>query len=336
MGTDTDIKNTGKQNNKYMEFLKEKPSPDFLSRDIVQELTSGNLSQDTVKRLQEETQAYYIHEPQHYGGVLVHPYGQGPERPYFKPEGNDWVPEVRAIARIGVQYHYWNMLYESFVKGTIELPQWFSMYILVLFPDKNNNFSIYKDDHPAEYNLLYFANKAGDKVPRFNSYICRVNYGGDADFYGPWENHIFPMYVKIGIKDGSYERVRQESLGLTGEQVQATWDSWKYLSKNFGDRYHTSFLQSYQNLSDRFVEVFDKDIRKGELFTGGFAVVRSLIHGGIDSDQDLDFALDVVNTAFCQLCESDKSYIIAAKNHANNLKVMYETAKKYRQDTYHY
>lgn len=305
-----------------------------LTPELTSALIKGSITPLLVEQVQTATNAYFPFDKDTFGGVLSHPPGGGPEKPYFRPEGDDWRPEVQAIAQIGVQYYYWQMLYQGLVKRTLDPGRLFAMEMLVLYPNQNGSASVDLDSHPDR--LKYVAKALDDAAPRFPAYIPTVNCGGDADFYGVDYNGIFPMKVKTPDETRSY--VQREQLGLRPEIVDKTWKSWENLYPLRGKIYHQIVIDLLVKglLPSNVEDVIKQDLEVGEKFCSEGIVTRSLIKHGIYDENELGSAIDILRKHIRRLI-SNKDYRAltqAAKNHADNLNKMYFTAASFRADVY--
>lgn len=303
-----------------------------LSPVATEALIRGEITSDLVGRIQSETQAYFDFRKDIFGGVLYHRDGKGPEKPYFKPDGNDWLPEVQAISRIGVQYHYWNMLHDALEKRTLDPARLMSLEILALHPNLDGS-SCVEIDYDFD-RLKNVVKRCGDTLPKYPCYIPSINFGGDADFYGSDENQIFPMDVKAS--DGKRVYVAREKLGIEPEIDDNAWQSWINIHRTDNKLYHQSVLDSCRGLPSVAVKIIERDLGKGEKFSGAHAVLRSSLLKGIDDDELFDRVLSVTDGKARETMTGNRELLKAAKDHAENLFLMYDTARKNRSDIYRY
>ena len=145
-----------------------------LSPPATELLINGNYYPALMRGLQLELQAYFPYNQDTFGGVLYHRDGKGPEKPYLKPEGSDYQPEVQAIARIGVQYYYWDMLHSSLEQGRIYPVQMISMSILVLCMNSDDSSYVEIDSYPSI--LEHVAQELGDEAIRYPGCVIPTNY----------------------------------------------------------------------------------------------------------------------------------------------------------------
>lgn len=305
-------------------------------------LLKGKLDEALAQRVQHEAQAYFLYRPDYFGGVVAHPPDKGPERPYFRPNGDpDWNPIIQAIGRIGVQSEYWDCMHGVLASQTINLEGMRSMVILPLYPTNDGEVELDINTYPSF--LENAARAAGDEQPRYPGYIKMVNYGGDADFYGAQEESIFPMSVKI--LSGQRVKVDISELGLTKTAVRAAWDSWKQLHNTHSVIYNdvvtralgkgefsqltTALLEEQQKSSGGFHTSFD--ILNPFLHARGRYTVDELIH-------ELDEAYKIISVGFQQLYSHGEAQklVDAAASHAQNIGELYETARANRRDVYRY
>ena len=292
-------------------------------------LLGGDFSLETQQQIQQELNAYFILDPATFLGVVCHEENSGPEKPYILPEKKDFVSEIQAISRIGVQAEYWNMHHTMFSQGSIDSNQFWSTSMLYLFPTRDGRFHVQTFSDPRA--IQSFAEHLGDIYPRFPQYALLVNYGGDADFYGPWANSIFPMKVRVGKK---MESVLQESLGLSDQLVQSTWDSWHNMQTTYGELFHAMVLNNYVTLPRSAFELLNKAIQKGEHFLGGYAIARLFLLARREIEE-LDETMKVLSSAFSH--ETKNPILLhATKTHADNTRLLYEVARENRSDIYHY
>lgn len=304
-----------------------------LSPALTELLIKDGVTPLTVPRLQTDLQSYFPYRNETFGGVIYDREGKGPEKPYFKPEGSDWQPEVQAIARIGVQHHYWDALYTSLEAASIDPVKMISMVVLVIHMNPDGSSYLETDSTPERVKKI--AEEFGDEFTRFHSYVPYVNYGGDADFYGANHNSIFPMNVKT--PDGGRVYVEREVLGLSGEVIDNAWQSWRTLDKTESALYHQATLASYRDLPSPMAAIIERSLSRGECFGGGWAILRALLlRDRMIGDETLDLATSVVSNKAREIMTKNADLLKASKTHAENLSDMYKSARSFRQDVYHY
>lgn len=293
-------------------------------------LVEGDFSTSTTRRIQEELNAYCVLNPKTFAGIVYHPDGSGPEQPYMNPHGADWTPEVQAIARIGVQHEYWSLLHAALAAGTIDIAELISTEILILFPTDDGRVKVLTNSYP---NFLKNVVKiAGDTTPRYPKYVPLVNYEGDADFYGPWSNSIFPMIVQTA--SGEHARAPQKALGIPEALVEKTWVSWGKIDEAWRNIFERAVKNSYVSLPNPLLEVFNQKLQCGEKFRSWSSVGHAIFQNkGTTQDYDL-----ITNSITHGMHAESRSpqLLQATADHARNLADMYATAKNYRRDIYHY
>jgi hypothetical protein len=298
-----------------------------LSHQTSAALIAEDFSPDVVESVQKELQAYFT--PDHtLAGVIYHPDGKGPEKPYYRPEGNDWMPEVQAISRIGVQYDYWQKVHEGIAKQRIILMDFKSTSVLLLYPTGDGRIYIQTDSNPA-YLKSYVA-KTGQIYPKR---VPLINYGGDADFYGSWENQIFPIPVLLPGKTKE-TMVQRKALGISQEQTDIAWQSWSNIWKTTGEFLHNAFLNTYTQLPGFLREIMRKEIDKGEKMTSIAAITRTFFQNNGSTEEWKLFVEDMSHEL--QHEATNPLLFEATRAHAENLYNLYETAKAFRADIYHY
>lgn len=311
-----------------------------LSENLTGALINGPVTCEVARVLEKEANAYFDFDPAAFGGVLYHPKGQGPEQPYFRPEGDDWNPVVQAISRIGVQYHYWNFLNKALTARTLALARITEMAMLVVHPVGNGRG--YIEVCTKKNNLARLAENLGDPKPRFPGYIGLVNYGGDADFYGETcKNLIFPMDVKTS--QGKNVKVDRLELGLSAEPIDETWKSWKNIYDVFGKHYHKACMEAYNagEFSSDVRHALDCELKNRGVGTvsNEFFLARAMIMRRIDKDENLLSPLTAVRRRINGLYDEPEEIadlFDAAKQHADNLRNLYETARCFCKDVYSY
>jgi len=313
-----------------------------LPPDLAKKLLAGDFSSETIKKIQLAIKAYFPYDKDRFGGVLFHPDGRGPEYPLFMPMEEDKDPLIQAIARIGVQYCYWKMFYEAIRKEEIDISEPFKMSILVLYKVGEE---IYVEVSYSEPSLSYFAAKQGDKTPRFNRYVKRVNYGGDSNFWGPWDNQIFPMGVKVG---GVPCYVERSALGLSEKEVDEAWKSWKNLHETFGIVLEEVIRRIIEKAIDGKIDGISPEIREAisklkNADKGSFTEL-ALVFGYLVRKYgiaDLVVFEGVVylfkNRIKEEISEEERKQIEdAAEKLASNLENLYVKAKKFCSQIYPY
>lgn len=303
-----------------------------VSQPLTDLLIKGDISPALTKAVQTELNAYFPFKKDTFGGVLYHRDGKGPEKPYFMPDGTDWLPKVQAIARIGVQHHYWDMLHTTLEQQRINPAKWMSMSILVLCI--NSDGSSFLPIVSESSSLRRVAREAGDKEPVYPGYVLPVNFGGDPSFYGSDRNSIFPMGVR---RKRGKTNVQRETLGIPSEMIEHTWMSWKGLEDTADSLYHEAVVSCCRLLPDPYVGIIEKEIARGWKISGVGGVVRALLredHGL--SDEVLRIVTAIPDNKAREIMTGNTELLTAAKAHAGNLLSMYETAKRHCQDIYHY
>jgi len=304
---------------------------DMLSSGSTKLLLKGNFSADTQRRIQQDLNAYCILDPRTFAGVIYHPDGSGPEKPYLKPEGTDWLPEVQAIAEIGFQSEYWSLLHNAAATGRIQIPFIKSADMLVLLPTANSR--AWVETNSYHDSLKIAASEAGDPTPRFPKYVKLFNCGGDLDFYGSNDNEIFPMNVR---NHTGMTMVTRESLGITEQMVQEVWNSRNTISSKFATSFHNAVLRTYTQLPTPVSELFRDALQRGQIFDHDSQISEFLRKNKqIVNPEDIFTYIDWFREAMGGPA-LNQNVLQAIANHAKNLAVLYETAKNYRRDIYQY
>jgi len=311
-----------------------------LPPDLAEKLLGGDFSSETIEQTQLATKAYFPYDKDSFGGVLFHSDGRGPEYPLFMPMEEDKDPLIQAIARIGVQYCYWKMFYEAIRKEEIDISEPFKMSILVFYKVEKE---IYV--RVNEFSLSYVAEKQGDKKPRFNRYVVGVNYGGDSDFWGPWNNKIFPMDVKVG---GVLCYVERSALGLSEEEVDEAWKSWKNLHETFGIVLEEVVKRIIEKATDGKIDGISPEIReaisklknadKGSFARLGLIVRYLALEEGIRDEVVWRGVVDLFKNRIKEEISKEERKQIedAAEKLASNLENLYVKAKKFCSQIYPY
>ncbi|MFA9288964.1 MAG: hypothetical protein ACEQSA_03740 [Weeksellaceae bacterium] len=301
-------------------------------------LTNGKPTATDIENLQRSVQHYFSFDPTTWGGVLICPPGKGPERPYFFPQTEaDWLPQVQAIGRLGTQYDYWGALHRSLQDKKVSLEKMISFVVLPLYQTPSGDFQVETDAYPGI--LQSYAESSGDNQPRFPAYISTINYGGDADFYGSYDNSIFPIRVKT--KDGNETQVENTELGLEPQLIQNAWDSWITIEQT---HHQLSAMSLMRALDDGdFTPTTAGYLRSyaaaGNKTLKTYALYRAFPRVGFSYDFDaIDDAVAVLKRKFDALYETDEHVILAdaVAAHAENLRIMYDTARTFRSDIYTY
>lgn len=289
------------------------------------------ISPADVDRVEQELQAYFSFDPKIFGGVLYHRDGRGPEKPYFKPEDSDSNPIIQAIAKIGVQYHYWEILYSALKQQIIDPVRMKYMDILVLHMNADGGSLV---EIRSQF-LQVVVKEKGDETSRYPGYALMINYAGDANFYGSEKNYIFPMNLKMA--SGETCLVERTDLGVSVETADNVWNSWDRLGKT-NQALYSQAVSTYRELLPQYADaadVLERNILRGEPMGQEFAVLRAMLRYGLD-DEVFNQVREIIGKKAREIMTGNVVLLSAAKTHADNLHSMYETAKGHCQDIYHY
>jgi len=335
-----------------------------ISPEMLKPVLSGDLSSAKVTAIETQIGAYFDLNPATFGGILFHSDGRGPEKPYFFPDEKDLLPVTQAVARIGVQFHYWDMLHQALDTGRVALTDADSLEILAIKLESPGNLHKVLGRNQLLFGVALnlglvkgrvdlthgpdgterIAKKRGMPDPEHSAYIRLSNYGGDADFWGAWENSIFPMRVQINRPNTSRERqsarVQIKELGLDSALVQTTWESWANLDAVKGNQFHSAVerLLLKSLFHSQVNEVLSSAVAKGKTIKHGADVATTLIKGGVVANEVLDHAMPIISRELQQMVfqEGRKEAIEAASELSENLNLMYQTARKFCRRVYPY
>jgi len=222
------------------------------------------------------------------------------------------------------------MLHTALAAGTIDVNHIYSTEILILYPRNNGETFVEIDTHSNR--LARVMKKIEDTRPKFTAYVSLVNYGGDGDFYGSWENQIFPMRVQTFR--GKEQTVERSLLGVSDVMVANTWQSWINVDNIYGKLYHNTILNNYGYLPNPQFELFNRAIQKGKTFCNGTDIVLLIFHSG-GTEEELYQVVDFISSQFRKEAKNPE-LLHATQTHAENLEKLYNTAKLNRRDIYHY
>jgi|GEM_PF-1290518 len=296
-------------------------------------LLTHPLEPTTWQAMQQELNAYAVYDPKTFIGIVYHEDGTGPEKPFFQPEGDDWHPIVQAVARIGCQAQYWEQVTTALHEKRLKFSDIMSANIQPIYPAKEKG-RVIVSTYSNPDSLAYIAEKRGDTHPRFPQYINLVNYGGDADFYSPSENHMFPIDVRD--KQGVKTYVTREELGISNELIIKTWNSWDNLHKVETKLFQPIFKEFIVHLPWYQFEFFNNKIHAGKKYAFiAQPLVDLMIKYRDISEEEVDQFIDNIKQYIDYL--SEKPLLIQAYDeHAKNITSMYKVAKTNRSDVYHY
>lgn len=175
--------------------------------------------------------------------------------------------------------------------------------------------------------------------------------GGDSDFWGDSDDHIFPMDVKIQGEDGEIDRVEVgiQGIGLNKLLIEETWKTWHKLfemrSNLFGQT--VSMLSEKVVFPKDFQEFIAEYLSQGRELTHRFDI-RNLLNdivgprGRVSSDllEDLrkseSMIDEAIDTSGC-FEEERGEFLRNAQRLAEYLRQMYEQAKDFvGQEVYPY
>lgn len=308
-----------------------------LSPVLTQTIISQPMTFDLARQIEQASNAYFEFDPETFGGVLSHPSGKGPEKPYFLPTSDkDWLPEVRAISYIGVTYDYWDFFYRALVNQTCNPIKIYAMDILYLYPNEDGTALIEIFFSPSS--LKYIAKSRGETTSRFPAYIALSNYGRSADFFGFIKNQIFPMRAET--KSGDFNHVEKEQLGLSDEIIEATWQSWFNLRRVYDYYFNQGIIKLCNNetFSPAVNNLFLSRVKNGTDFFCVNQLLEILVSEGRDELAELIHIRDTIykNSSTIFGKEELNFFALSSLMLANNLRKMYDTARLFRSDIYDY
>lgn len=215
----------------------------------------------------------------------------------------------------------------------------YSLNIFNLFLNSSGTAAITLNSKPSF--LSNAASLSGDSVPRFPAYVSLANLGGDADFYGPQKNKIFPMEVKT--PEAKKAMVEQTELGLEDQAAQHSWDSWRNLSNLHGQVFNKTIWSLVEkNVFPENVAQIIKEVGKDGQILGLWMFFsyyfRQDSSKNMLSHEEIIQATQTIGTEMSQINEPEgfPDILEAAGEHASNLQEMYATASQFRADVYHY
>ena len=170
------------------------------------------------------------------------------------------------------------------------------------------------------------ADEKGDSRARYDTYAQTVNYGGDADFYGSRQNHVFPM--KVGR-----DMVEMRELGITDfDLVQTVWDCWDKHRFQRNVLFLTGLEEMIQTSSDpRIIDIPFEDLP----ITSEASMARELLSMG-KTFQDIDFIYDIIRDICGRTTFDVEALWSSTRSLSEKLLLMYEQAKVHLGDEYKY
>lgn len=282
-----------------------------------------------LNSVEESLQAYIDIRPEVFAGFMYHPHRLGPEKAYFFPDEQDNDPLIQATARLGVQHKYWDMVFMANREQVVNPKDWQSTttFLLDMQPNGSSRVMQLNKDKVNEYSLQRVAESKGHTKPKFNTYAFSINYGGDADFYGPGEGYkqIFPtVYFD--------KKIVAADLGIEQQDVISTYESWK----DIFDASNTIFTRAFHNglKQNSTMQTIFEDI-PWQNIQSSLDLTRKLSRQNVDWD-----VIDEIDATLYhdmgQLGFDGSELTLALKQHAADLGNLYVQAKEHLGSEYKY
>lgn len=312
--------------------------PSQLGKTLVQ---GDGYDATTISAVEKALGAFLIIRPDRFGGLLLNfPFAQSPTRILLYPEGCDWIPEVQAIAHIGLQYYYWLRLSDRVSRTTEEMEfDFFSFFALNALPvyfDAQGNISV---DVLSNREIAERIARERHRPEGYTKIVNLVNPGGSATFYGAIKKHIFPM--RITGKDGEVVQVTGKQIGVTNKLAEKVWQSWMsvYTSHQNLFRQAVAALAASGRLPPNYRSVIVKGVKTADLHDS--ASFTSWLHQNNLSIDSVEY--DQIQDAIEQMIRErviaegvNSPFVQATRAHADNLKHMYEAARNCCWDLWSY
>ncbi len=307
-----------------------------LSPALTRMLMSGQLTPTAAEQIERASNTYLCYDKDTFGGVLHYPVGKGPLTPLDYPQNDkDRLPVVQAIANIGSQYYYHNFLYQGLANGNLHPAKMFDMDMLPIFTNPDGSGIVLTDSQPNR--VQWAAMLVGDKIARYPAYIYTISHGGDSDFFNSIRDGLFSTTTQIGSQVKSY--IERAQLGINEDTIRFVLYSWSNLDRVYGEMFNNTIIRMCKN--KQLPEAISKILLKAAPYRKlvNSAVTASVImESGLRDKTALTNNMELVEHNFSSYSSEDdmKTVIEAAKQFADNLKIMYDTARTFRADVYDY